>query len=296
MAVPYLGSKRKSAGKIYSTIRNLEPKSDTLVDLFCGGFAISEYFHKRGWKVVANDKNKHVIALIREAINGMDEGIVTKFVTRENFIDIANNPDKYDDWFVGYVQCVWSFGNNQVGYIFGKDVEPIKRAGHELVINRDSSLIKELTPIIPQKYIDGILKLDNWHKRRLALTMVSHKPKTRVLELQRLQQLEQLERLQLYSTDYREVVIPSGAVVYCDPPYQGTAEYKEGGFNHKEFWEWVRETSKTNSVYVSEYNAPEDFVAVLRFSQKSTYSGGFNKSQASECLFSPKMQVAKLVK
>ena len=289
MAVPYLGSKRKSAGLIYQTIKNLEPEGNILVDLFCGGFAISEYFIKEGWNVIANDKNGYVTSLLEKTIfDGLEDRIVTKFITREDFDRVTNSPKEYEEWYVGYVMCVWSFGNNQKGYLFGRDVEPYKRAGHELVINKDQTLINELIPSIPQRYIDGLLKLDNWHKRRLALARISKKLKARILELQQLQQLEQLERLEqleLYSKDYREVNIPDGAIVYCDPPYEGTAEYAEGGFSHKEFWEWVRVTSKKNSVYISSYKAPDDFEVVLRFPQKSTLSGGVNKSQPSECLF-----------
>lgn len=293
-----MGSKRKSAGKIYSAIKNLNPNADTLVDLFCGGFAISEYFIKKGWSVIANEKNKYVLALLQKTIfDGLEEKEVTKFITREKFIDVTKNPSKYDDWYVGYAMCIWSFGNNQRCYLFGKEVEPYKRSGHELVINKNQNLIKKLIPEIPQKYIDGILGLNNWHKRRMALKIVSHKLKIRILELQRLErleqlqqleQLEQLQRLQLFCGDYRDVIIPDNAIIYCDPPYQGTAEYKEGKFNHQEFWDWVREKSKTNKVYISEYQAPDDFKIVLKFSQNSTLSGGNNKNQPSECLFTIK--------
>lgn len=298
MPVPYLGSKRRSAGKIFSTIRNLNPESNTIVDLFCGGFSISEYFYKRGWKIVANDKNKYVVALLNKTINeGLNEDIVTKFVSRDRFNEVLDNPDKHEAWYVGYIMCVWSFGNNQKGYLFGKDVEPIKRAGHELVIHKNADLINKLIPNIPKKYIEGIVGLDNWHKRRIALSQVSQKLKMRVLELQqleqlqrleRLEQLEQLQRLEVTSMDYRDVVIPDESIIYCDPPYQDTEEYSEGGFNHDEFWDWVREKSKTHKVYISEYKAPDDFKIVLQFSQKSTYAGGNNKKQPDECLFTIK--------
>lgn len=302
MAIPYLGSKRKSAGKIYSTIKNHNPTSDTLVDLFCGGLAISEYFLKNGWRVIANDKNKYVIALLDQIINkGLDEDVVCKFVTRDHFIDVLTHTDKYDDWYVGYVMCIYSFGNNQKEYMFGKDVEPYKHAGHDLVVHLDPEPIQVLMPKIPQKYIDAILKLKDWHVRRLALSKVSRQLKTRVLELQQLEQLQQLQRLEqlerlqqleqleLMSRDYKDAKIPSEAIIYCDPPYKGTEEYREGGFNHDEFWNYVRELSKTNRVYVSEYTAPSDFRVILEFDQNSTYAGGQNKSQPSEKLFTAQL-------
>lgn len=61
--------------------------------------------------------------------------------------------------------------------------------------------------------------------------------------------------------DYKTLIIPDGSVVYCDPPYANTTKYSSD-FNHVEFWEWVRKISINNYVYVSEYNAPEDFKCV----------------------------------
>jgi len=51
-------------------------------------------------------------------------------------------------------------------------------------------------------------------------------------------------------------------VIYCDPPYQDTTKYVTGGFEYDTFWQWVRDTSKNNYVFVSEYNAPKDFECI----------------------------------
>ncbi len=305
MPIPYMGSKRKSANKIYSTIHKLNPDGKILVDLFCGGFAIGEKFICKGWDVIANDKNKYVIALLDKVLfEGLPEDVVTKFVTREMFFDIAKNPQRYEPWYVGYVQCVWSFGNNQKDYIFGKTVENIKQAGHELVVNCNSDSIIE---IIGKDAVDEVLSHNNINSRRLQLTQCINDIKfelqqleqlqrlqqlQQLQQLQRLQQLERLQRLQLHSLNYNEVTIPHGSIIYCDPPYAGTAEYKEGSFNHIEFWEWCRKISNTNKIYISEYNAPPDFVPVLKFEQKSTLQGGTQKhnNQPMECLFAPIFQ------
>lgn len=193
MSIPYMGSKRKSAHMIFTTILNFNPKLETIYDLFCGGFAVGEIFLKEGYNVIANDKNKYVTALLDQTINkGLDEDICLKWVSRNDFTEINNNPNNYEDWYVGYVQCIWSFGNNQRNYIFGKETEPIKRAGHELVVNKNPELLLEINPKFPTKYIEGILKQDDWHKRRIALVKVSKAMSTRVYELQQLEQLQQL--------------------------------------------------------------------------------------------------------
>lgn len=53
--------------------------------------------------------------------------------------------------------------------------------------------------------------------------------------------------------DYDEVII------YCDPPYRGTAQYSCQEFNHKEFDEWVKKLKY--DVFISEYNCPFEKIA-----------------------------------
>lgn len=74
------------------------------------------------------------------------------------------------------------------------------------------------------------------------------------------------------NTDYKNLDIRPGSVVYCDPPYAGTEGYdKAGSFNHNEFWDWVRKTSGHSKVFVSELKAPEDFTVVWSRSHNSSY-------------------------
>lgn len=59
----------------------------------------------------------------------------------------------------------------------------------------------------------------------------------------------------------------------CDPPYQGTTGYKTGAFNHEEFFQWCRDMkAKGNIVFVSEYNAPDDFEVVWQGEIKTNFS------------------------
>lgn len=76
--------------------------------------------------------------------------------------------------------------------------------------------------------------------------------------------------------DYRNVVLPDGCIVYADPPYDGTTNYRNQPFNSNEFWEYVREISKRHIVFVSEQNAPDDFVSVWQ--QNVTRTLNANKS------------------
>ena len=67
----------------------------------------------------------------------------------------------------------------------------------------------------------------------------------------------------------------NGKVVWlgqCDPPYQGTTGYKTGAFDHDKFFEWCREQAKKNVVFVSEYNAPDDFECVWQGEIKTNFA------------------------
>ena len=48
-------------------------------------------------------------------------------------------------------------------------------------------------------------------------------------------------------------------VIYCDPPYNNREQWYKGCFDSDKFYEWCREMSENNIVFVSEYNAPDDF-------------------------------------
>lgn len=93
------------------------------------------------------------------------------------------------------------------------------------------------------------------------------KGKTRIEETYSSIQKEsqRLQEIDFYAVDYRVIsdfVDLKDSVIYCDPLYAGTEKYKFD-FDHKEFWQTVREwTKKGAQVFVSELTAPEDFIPI----------------------------------
>ena len=75
-----------------------------------------------------------------------------------------------------------------------------------------------------------------------------------------LDQMKYLSDVTFDTCDYREIE-PHKALIYCDPPYAGIKGHSKvtKEFNHKEFWDKMREWSKDNIVIISEENAPDDF-------------------------------------
>lgn len=180
--LPYKGSKNKLAERIV----RLLPKRTHLVDLFCGGCAVShaallmgKYEH-----IHINDINWMCPTLFIDALNGKynDEN---RWISREDFFRLKDTDP--------YVAVVWSFGNNLRDYLYSKEIEPLKKAIHYAMFFSDYSLGKELGHDL--SFIDPIQDLQ---KRYLA---VKHyfswvtSSSNRLRGGQRMQSIEALERL-----------------------------------------------------------------------------------------------------
>ena len=94
---------------------------------------------------------------------------------------------------------------------------------------------------------------------------------------------QNLDGIKLVCSSYDALDIPANSVIYCDPPYNGTTKYKDS-FDSDAFWQWCRDKAKEgHTVYVSEYNAPEDFKCIWE-KQINSNLGGRSKV-AKEKLF-----------
>lgn len=102
-----------------------------------------------------------------------------------------------------------------------------------------------------------------------------------------MQQVDSLRQVDIVHSSYEEMVIPDGAVVYCDPPYSGARKYRDT-FDSEKFWCWVRELSGRCHVFVSEYNAPDDFVKIWEKELTSSISANHQSgttTKSVEALF-----------
>ena len=75
-----------------------------------------------------------------------------------------------------------------------------------------------------------------------------------------------------FHSSYDELEIPSNSIILCDPPYEGTTGYKDV-FDNTKFWNWCRQLSNQgHSVFICEYNTPDDFECVWEKELKSSLS------------------------
>jgi DNA adenine methylase len=100
-----------------------------------------------------------------------------------------------------------------------------------------------------------------------------------------------LQGVKFVNESYLYLQIPDNSLIYCDPPYKGTTKYKNN-FNHSEFWDWCRQKVKEGHiVFVSEYNAPDDFECVWQKEIVSSLTKDTGSKKGVEKLFRYKRQL-----
>ena len=148
--LPYKGSKNKLAERIVSLL----PKRTHLIDLFCGGCAIAHaaLVKNKYQHIHINDINWMCPTLFIDALNGKYAND-TRWISREDFHRLKDTDP--------YVAIVWSFGNNMKDYLYGPDIEPLKKAIHYAIFFSDYSLAANLGHDL--SFIDSIP--DVYHKQ-----------------------------------------------------------------------------------------------------------------------------------
>ena len=82
-----------------------------------------------------------------------------------------------------------------------------------------------------------------------------------------------------------EDVTPLNKLCYVDPPYQSTTKYGTQTFDSDRFWDIMRQWSLDNIVFISEYQAPRDFVLVASHPKQCCIAGGHKQTTRMENLY-----------
>lgn len=266
LGLPYMGSKRRLSKEIVDHILTAHPNTKYVWDLFGGGGAISFEFLQRPQieRVVYNELNTGVVELLRKI---QTDGITPDFyrwVDRDTFHAHKND----DDWFGGLCKVVWSFGNDQKNYKFGKPIEETKRQAHECVVNGapfelDGISFNNLQGNTINERRLRFRSIISANKKRFDFEQLQHVQQLECLQqleqleclqqLERLQQLPQLPQLNILNQSAFGVVIDTPTdetIIYLDPPYKGTGTYQKD-VCHDELKRYIDNSPYT--VYLSSY-------------------------------------------
>ena len=208
-----------------------------------------------------------------------------RWISREDFARLKSTDP--------YVAICWSFGNDLSTYLYGRGLEPLKRTLHHAIFWDDWGLFAERWPQLLTETQEAVRGVTDRKQRRLAVMRLVKIVAGRAAELnslqslERLQSLESLERLQsleslerpqsleITSASYADLKFARDAVIYCDPPYEGTTcdQYGCPDFDFRHFWDWAR---RQKQIYVSDTVPKEGMAVVWDTSLWSKVSGTTN--------------------
>ena len=212
IGLPYQGSKKKISKKIVEIIKQNFGTDKPIYDIFGGGGAITAECILNGLEVYYNDLDKDITNAFERVISQDREWIKTLIISRDEFFEIKDKENKTTDDFLKLL--INSFGNKKVDYIYNKEISDLKyNLAKEIIENHD---------------VFSGYKQTETYKR---VTSGSEWDWFNEKESQSLQQIERLQRpneIKATNKSYRDFSEVSGAILYLDPPYEGTthAGYK----------------------------------------------------------------------
>ena len=280
IGLPYQGSKKKISKKIIEIIKQNFGTDKPIYDIFGGGGAITAECILNGLDVHYNDLDKDITNAFERVISQDREWIKTLIISRTEFFEIKAKENKTADDFLKLL--VNSFGNDKKSYLYSKVISDLKyNLAKEIIGNHD--------------VFGGYRQTETYKKVTSGLdwNWFNTKPETQQ-QLEQLERLRQLKRLQQVNKvkatnkSYQDFSEVSGAILYLDPPYEGTSQKSYiNSFDSQEFYDWAFEMAKTNIVIVSSYSISDKrFEAVYSFDKaRSTLRGGRSNKAKNEKLF-----------
>lgn len=284
--LPYKGSKNAIADWVIEHL----PGSGTLVDLFCGGCAVTHAALLSGkWeRIIANDLHGDAPQLFLDAISGKYTTETEKrWISREDFYRLKDTD--------AYVRLCWSFGNDGNTYLYAKEIEPFKKRLHELVFADTVAERMSAWRAFVAEFNRLNQDVDTLNEKLSTLGILQRVQGLQGLQrLKRLQGLQELQELQVSGLDYRDVEIPGDAVVYCDIPYNCTADNYGVRFDRAEFLDWA--DAQTALIIISEYCIDDDRFAMLaEIEKRQLIQGSKHQKKMMERLYCPRRQLDEIL-
>lgn len=285
IGLPYQGSKKKISKKIVEIIKQNFGTDKPIYDIFGGGGAITAECILNGLEVHYNDLDKDITNAFERVISQDREWIKTLIVSRTEFTEIKAKENKTTDDFLKLL--INSFGNAKANYMYNKEISDLKYNLAKKIIEKHDVFSGYKQTETYKKVTSG---LDwNWFNAKLEKnkTLQQLQQLVQLQQLQQLERLQQLDELKATNKSYHTFSDVSGAILYLDPPYEGS--YQESyinSFDSQEFYNWAFEMSKSNIVIISSYSiSDERFEVVYSFDKaRSTVQGG-TRNDKCEKLF-----------
>ena len=279
IGLPYQGSKKKISKKIVEIIKQNFGTTKPIYDIFGGGGAITAECILNGLEVYYNDLDKDITNAFERVISQDREWIKTLIVSRTEFAELKAKENKTTDDFLKLL--INSFGNQKNYYLYSKEISDLK-------YNLAKEIIEKHDVFSGYKQTETYKRAIEQPKQLEQLIRLSGLE--RLVQLEQLGQLERLERIdevKATNKSYHDFSEVSGAILYLDPPYEGTTQYGYiNSFNSQEFYDWAFKMAKNNIVIISSYSISDKrFEAVYSFDKARSNIQSRTRNDKCEKLF-----------
>ena len=279
IGLPYQGSKKKISKKIVEIIKQNFGTTKPIYDIFGGGGAITAECILNGLEVYYNDLDKDITNAFERVVSQDREWIKTLIVSRTEFAELKAKENKTTDDFLKLL--INSFGNQKNYYLYSKEISDLK-------YNLAKEIIEKHDVFSGYKQTETYKRAIEQPKQLEQLIRLSGLE--RLVQLEQLGQLERLERIdevKATNKSYHDFSGVSGAILYLDPPYEGTTQYGYiNSFNSQEFYDWAFKMSKNNIVIISSYSISDKrFEAVYSFDKARSNIQSRTRNDKCEKLF-----------
>ena len=220
IGLPYQGSKKKISKKIIEIIKQNFGTDKPIYDIFGGGGAITAECILNGLEVYYNDLDKDITNAFERVISQDREWIKTLIVSREEFFEIKAKENKTTDDFLKLL--LNSFGNSMKTFMYSKGISDLKYNLAKEIIEKHDVFGGYRQTETYKKVTSG---LDwNWFNAKPEI----HKQLEQLPRLQHFYRLQKVNKIKATNKSYHDFSEVSGAILYLDPPYEGTthAGYK----------------------------------------------------------------------
>lgn len=253
--LPYRGSKSTIAARIVEAL----PPGSYLLEMFCGGGAVTHAAFKSGKfkRITAVDDYCPIIELLKSLWSGELDIEHFPFISRNTFQALKNIPVEIQTAETALALLVASFSFNAEDYLWSASREDVKTLLHKAVAAETRALRREA--------LRQALKMILASKDCLDATACEN-----LLHNEQLQSLERVARVQDDIASIRqrgECVVEfvnksvfdvdwhDADVCYCDPPYKSAqTDYHRQHFDFERFYDLLQEMRAAGkTVFVSEY-------------------------------------------
>ena len=279
IGLPYQGSKKKISKKIIEIIKQNFGTDKPIYDIFGGGGAITAECILNGLEVHYNDLDKDITNAFERVISQDREWIKTLIISREEFTEIKAKENKTTDDFLKLL--INSFGNKKVNYMYNKQISDLK-------YNLAKEIIKKHDVFSGYRQTETYKKVTSgtdwdWFNTKIE----THKQLEQLPRLRQLERLQKVNKIKATNKSYHTFGDVSGAVLYLDPPYEGSYQKSYiNSFDSQEFYDWAFEMSKNNIVIISSYSiSDERFEVVYSFDKAHSTLEGGTRTDKCEKLF-----------